>query len=148
MRIALALLATAVGAAFQTGNYASSPVVPPSGPAANIHFTAGKHRVTHFGVLVLRTPCYGPIARIHKTGTLSGEGFFSGPIDSRDRFTIRIYESTGGETGTIKGHLHGTTATGTLSLQTHFFLPSVPNPHGTSHCGVKDLAWTASTQFG
>ena len=54
----------------------------------------------------------GPIARIHKTGTLSGGGVFSGPIHSRDRFRIRIYESDGGETGTIKD-----TCTGRSPLQ-------------------------------
>jgi hypothetical protein len=84
VRTALALLAAAVGAGFQTGNYASSSVAPLSS----------------------------------------------------------------GETGTIKEHLHGTTATGTVTLQAHFFIPSLPNPHGPSHCGVKHLAWTASTQFG
>jgi hypothetical protein len=148
VRTVLALLAAAAGAGFQTGNYASSPVAPRGGPAANIHFTAGKHRVTHFGILVIRTPCHGPIARTHKSGTLAGGGFFSGSIDNHGRFKIRIYKSHGGETGTIKGHLRGTTATGTVTLQAHFFLASVPNPHGPSHCGVRNLAWTASTQFG
>ena len=148
MRTVFALLAAAAGAAFQTGNYASSPIPPPSGPAPNIHFTAGEHRVTRLLIGVIRTPCYGPIARTHKSGTLSGGAFFSGPINSQDRFKIRVYESKGGETGTIRGHLHGTTATGTVTLQAHFFLPSVPNPHGPSHCGVKNVAWTASTQYG
>jgi hypothetical protein len=147
VRTVVALLAL-VGAGFQTGNYASSPVLPPSGSAANIHFTAQRHRVIRFGIVVLRTPCHGPFARFHKSGALGGGGFFSGPIDNHGRFKIRIYESRGGETGTINGHLQGTTATGTVSLQTHFFLPSVPNPRGPSHCGVKNLAWTASTQFG
>jgi hypothetical protein len=148
VRTLLALLAAAVGAGFQTGNYASSPVLPRSGPAANIHFTAGRHRVRHFGIVVIRTPCHGPIARTHKSGALGGGGFFSGSIDSAGAFKIRIDESHGGETGTIKGHLHGNTATGTVSLQAHFFLPSVPNPRGPSHCGVKNLPWSASTQFG
>ena len=148
MRTVLALLAATVGAGFQTGNYATSPVPPPSGPYANIHFTAGKHRVSHFGIVVIRTPCHGPIARFHKSGALGGGGFFTSPIDKHDRFKIRIYESHGGETGTISGLLHGTTASGTVTLQTHFFLPSVPNPRGPSHCEVKNLPWTVSTQFG
>jgi hypothetical protein len=148
VRTLLALLAAAAGAGFQTGKYASSPVPPPNGPAANIHFRAGKHRVTHFGILVIRTPCHGPITRTFKSGTLGGGGFYSGSIDTTGRFEIRIYLSHGGETGTIKGHLQGRTATGTVTLQTHFFVPSVPNRHGPSHCGVKNLAWSASTQFG
>jgi hypothetical protein len=148
VRTLFALLAATVGAGFQTGGYASSPVTPPTGPAVNIHFTVGKHRVTHLGILVIRTPCHGPITRTFKSGTLGGGGFYSSAIHNTGSFTIRIYKSHGGETGTIKGHLHGMTATGTATLQTHFFLPSVPNPHGPSHCGVKNLAWSASTQFG
>lgn len=135
------MLAAVLG--FPPGMYATPQVQSPRGPKAEIRFTASGQRVTGFAVGVLNAPCRGPITRRHKAGFIGGGGPFSAPIDTHGRFKIRINGAHGGEVGRIRGRLNGSSATGTVSLRTHFFGVGILNRHGPSTCGVNQLRWTA-----
>lgn len=135
------MLAAVLG--FQSGMYATAQVQPLRAPRAEIRFTTSGHRVTGFAVGVLNAPCRGPITRRHKSGFMGGGGPFSAPIDTHGRFKIRINGAHGGEVGRIRGRLNGSSATGSVSLRTHFFGVGLLNRHGPSTCGVRKLQWTA-----
>jgi hypothetical protein len=138
----------AAAAGFQPGMYTSPPLPrPPTTTIAPVMFTAGTTRITDLTIGVINAPCHGPITRLRKSGFLGGGGPFSARIGSRGHFKIRVNEGHGGETGTITGRLHGTSATGTVSLNVRFFgLTGVPNPRGSSNCGVTNLTWSASKE--
>jgi hypothetical protein len=66
-----------------------------------------------------------------------------GDVDENGDFVIKAVSSSGATHVTVKGHIEGRKAKGTINARSRFNKQNEPDPHGSIKCKSGDIDWSA-----